>query len=178
MHNVEEINNGKLVGWIGGSIDGRPSSIGLACSGKMIEVFATKQRLDVLQAGYTLFSGFDMKISAYTDKCDCRAHIEKKFYKLTPSVKKDDDLINIDEVSENHISGWVNNAEGLYSLCFFDASGVVRSEINSRWDVNAHLKTPQDVLHGFRAEGVDVSTLVAVSVNNSLIHWFTPGWLK
>ncbi|MFN3724499.1 MAG: hypothetical protein ACK4VZ_15830 [Paracoccaceae bacterium] len=178
MHNVDKNSEGQLVGWVGGSADGRPARINLSCSDRIIQVFAVQDRGDVLRAGFTRFSGFNLRISAHSRECVCQARLEENTYDITPSVKRDDDLIQLDDVGRNHISGWVKNAEDLSSLSFFSVTGLSRAEIHKRADVNAFLGTSPEKSHGFRVEFPDFSELFAVSVNNKLIHWLTPGWLE
>lgn len=177
MHNVDRVSEGRFLGWISGDANGRPSHIDLSFGDRKIRVFAVRERVDVLRAGFTRFSGFAFSISAYSREFSCRAVVEGSEYKITPVTVFDTDLIKIDEVGRDHVSGWVNRADGLRSLTFFCASGMTHAEIHERPDVNAHLNTPSERLHGFRAQGLDVSGLFAVSINHSAIHWVAPGWL-
>lgn len=177
MHNVERIGEGEFVGWISGGAGGHPSCIDLSCSDRKLQVFAVRERLDVFHAGFTRFSGFDLRISAHSRECLCRAELEGKEYDIAPSVMVDADLIKVDDVGRDYLSGWVNFADGLRSLSFFSVPSLARAEIHMRSDINAFLNTPSERLYGFHVQGLDVSRIFAVKVNNALVHWVAPDWL-
>lgn len=177
MHNVEQNGEGKFKGWFSGDSSGCPSQIDLLVSGRKIWVQATKEREDVLYAGHTLFSGFDLRVSSDQHKVQCVAELEGRKYNITPAERASAALIRVDDVGKNYLSGWVNYPKGLFSLVFFDETGPAFCDLFVRSDVNAGLGTSSEIRHGFSVKGLDVSRLVAVNINNELIHWFPSSWL-
>lgn len=177
MHNVEKNIDGELVGWISGRPDGCPSSVVLSLSDRKLQVFATRTRVDVLRAGHTLLSGFHFRISTNSKDHTCQASLEGKVFNIKPSVRHDADLIKVDKIGKDHLSGWINSRESILSLSFFGTHGIVRAEVHKRNDVNDHLKTPSEHVHGFSVKDLEVSGIYALVLNNELVHFLEPGWL-
>lgn len=177
MHFVDRIGEGEFTGWISGGADGRPSYVDLSYLDQRIEVLAVGERVDVFRAGFTLYSGFNFIISSFSQDNSCRAYLEKKEYEILPSLMNDKDLLRIDDSGRDYISGWINLTSNLRSLSFFSVSGMVRAEVHMRSDINGILNTPADRIHGFYAQGLDVSKIFAININNVRIHWLSPGWL-
>jgi hypothetical protein len=177
MHNVDNIIDGEIVGWISGHPDGCPSSVDLSFSDRKLQVSAVRTRVDVLRAGYTLFSGFHLRVSANSKEHVCQASLEGKAYDIKPSVRRDTDLIKIDEIGKDYLSGWINSPEGILSLSFFSTHGMVRAEVHKRSDINDLLKTPPEAVHGFCVKDLEVSEVYALVLNNELVHFVDPGWL-
>lgn len=178
MHRVERNIDGEFVGWVGGRANGCPSQVHLSCLDHDVQVFAVRHRPDVLHAGFTLFSGFHLRVSTVSKDNQCHVNLEDKVYNLKPLVRRDTDLIKIDNRGRDYITGWVKHAEGLRSLSFFSTSGLVRAEVHKRSDVNDHLGTPAGRLHGFRVESTDIAGIYALNVNNELIHWLSSNWFE
>ena len=176
MHRIESISEGRIIGWASGDTSGCPAAIDFRSGDCSVNVVASRERVDVFNAGFTLFSGFDVVISSFSQKLLCKAWIEKKQYDIKPAFMNDGDLIRLDEIGKNHMSGWVNYPDGLKSLSFFSKFGVVRAETQIRRDVNEALGTASDLKYGFSVDAVSVSDFYAVNVNNKLIHWINPEW--
>ncbi len=177
MHNVEKNIDGELVGWISGRPDGCPSSVDLSFSDRKLQVFAVRRRVDVLRAGHTLFSGFHFRVSANSKEHVCQASLEGKVFDIKPSVRRDTDLIKVDLIGKDHFSGWINSRESILSLSFFSTHGMVRAEVHKRTDINDHLKTPPENIHGFSVKDLEISGVYALVLNNELVHFVDPGWL-
>ncbi|KJZ24432.1 hypothetical protein [Tritonibacter mobilis] len=175
MHNVEKIIDGEMVGWISGRPDGCPSSVDLSFSDHKLQVFAVRPRVDVLRAGHTLFSGFHLRVSANSTEYVCQASLEGKVREIKPSVRRDTDLIKVDEIGKDYFSGWINIPENILSLSFFSTHGIARAEVFKRTDVNDHLETPSENMHGFRVRNLEVSGVYALVLNNEFIHFVDPG---
>lgn len=175
MHNVELVEDGRISGWLAGRDDGCPSSVSLSSHGRQVNMPATINRPDVLDAGFTLFSGFTIRVSAHSDEECCEVKVEDKIYNVMPTKKPMNEILFVDEQGTNFLSGWFKNRESLRSLCFYTGAGMIRAEIHKRSDVNRHLETPSDRLHGYRVEDVDVNDIYAVTFNNELVHWIEPG---
>lgn len=177
MHNVEKITDGELKGWISGRPDGCPSSVDLSFSNRKLQVLATRTRVDVLRAGHTLFSGFHLRVSANSKDHVCQASLEGKVFDIKPSVRRDADLIKVDAIGKNHLSGWINTQESILSLSFFSTHGMVRAEVHKRKDINDHLKTPLESIHGFSVKDLEIPGVYALVLNNELVHFVDPDWL-
>lgn len=175
MHNVEKIIDGEIVGWISGRTDGCPSSVDLSFSDRKLQLFADRTREDVLRAGHTLFSGFHLRVSAYSHEHVCQASLEGVVYDIKPSVRRDLDLIHVENTVEDYFSGWINSPEVNLTLSFFSSHGMGRAKLHHRQEVNDHLKTPPEILHGFCVKGLELSKVYALVLNNQLVHWMEPG---
>lgn len=177
MHYVETNIDSELVGWISGRPDGCPSSVDLSFSDRKLQVLATRTRVDVLRAGHTLFSGFHLRVSANSKDHVCQASLEGKVFDIKPSVRRDADLIKVDEIGKDYFSGWINSRDSILSLSFFSAHGMAQAEVHIRGDINDHLKTPPENIHGFNLRNLEVSGVYALVLNNELVHFMNPGWL-
>lgn len=174
MHYIDKICFGEISGWIQGNTDGCPSQVKVLHQNLQVQVFAVRPREDVLKAGYTRFSGFDLSVSSASRDDLCQIELGGSLYDISPIQVADQGLIKVDEMSDTHISGWVNLPAGLRSLTFYSATGLSRADIHARADINALLNSDPRRLHGFSVNNCDVEGLYAVNINNSRIHWFAP----
>jgi hypothetical protein len=177
MHSVELIDTGRLLGWVSGDIGGFPAQVQLCCAEGTVAIAAVHERVDVLSAGFTRFSGFDLHISAHAADCPWRVHLEESEYEVAPLPRCNEEVVTVEEAYDDLLSGSIAFDRRIRSLCFYSAEGSTRAEINPFPD---HIPGPGGSTghrYRFRVENFDVSKIFAVKINNDAVHCLGPGWL-
>jgi len=172
MHHIESVSEGRVVGWAAADASGCPAKVTLTCKQGAVGIFASRPREDVLAAGYSLFSGFDLEVSSDCGNEACALEVGGERRTFSPSTLLDQDIIMADTIRRrDQLSGWIRHISGLKSLIFHSRSGLFRASVFSRLDVNEALNTDPSALHGFEISNVDLLSVYAVSINSSHVHW-------
>lgn len=177
MHSVELIDTGRLLGWVSGDIGGCPSQVELCCSEGRVAIAAVHERVDVLSAGFTRFSGFDLSISAHAADCPWRVHLEGSEYEVAPLARCNEEVVTIDEAYDDFLAGSIPFDRRIRSLCFYSAAGSARAEIDPCPEYSPAPGGLTGYRYRFRVENFDVSKIFAVKINNDAVHCLGPGWL-
>jgi len=177
VHSVELIDTGRFLGWVSGDIEGCPSLVQLCCSAGEVAIAAVHERADVLSAGYTRFSGFDLRLSAHAADCPFRIHLEESEYQVAPLRRCDYEIITIDEAYDDFIAGSIEFDRKIRSLCFYSATGSARAEINPCPDSVPSCGSMTGYRHAFRVDNFDISSIFAVKINNDAVHCLSRDWL-
>jgi hypothetical protein len=170
MHNIDEISRGRARGWVKAGVDGCPAIVTLTFRDREVRVYATVPRRDVFMAGHSLFSGFDIEVSAPFES-SCKIFVGNEQRDVAMGSVSTHQLVVVDSVDTHSVCGWINHKRGLDSLALFHNAGFVRAEVFHRPDVNNHLSTGSEKRFGFQAFGIDFSEIHAIKINNSHIHW-------
>jgi len=174
MHNIEMIGAGRFCGWAAAGRDGSPERLKLELNRQEAYVYAIRSRQDVLDAGHSLFSGFDLHLSGEPGLMNCVISVDGEVHEVSLQPLQTSKLIVMKQPSAQAVNGWVHGASGLRSLVLCHSRGTTRAKIVERSDAVEALGPEKSLIHEFTAHDVDARTVYAVVINNTHIHWIGP----
>lgn len=172
MHNLEINERGHIRGWVAGSESGVPGYIEIIADNVRFRIAATIERPDVLMAGHSLFSGFDLTINAGAEATPLTLQIGKRSYSIDASFRGDSDYVRVDSLQGIEMEGWIDHEVPLYALQFSDGINREFPQLLPRQDIAALKDARGTSTFGFQLSAQSLGGLRFCLVNNSHLHVF------